>query len=394
MAMRYGRFGLFVIVTLAAASPPVWQTVASAQVAVAHVDSGQVLRSQGNPKVCSSRLATALALLVFLEARDSKGAGAKSLERIAVPAPAAGLGKRPLELTTGESISAAELVKAALLTCAPEAAQALFGALLPSAEQGAAALDRRARALGVSLGRSRQPTRSGQPAPSGSLEGCSSLERAALLAATLLRRPEIEKWAELAGIPFRDGKVILRRDNPLFSWPTERLPNRCQTRDCLVFVTARRNGLHLVGAAAGPRAGALAADSLERAFAEFKLATIVRAGDQVGLVEVEGGTVGTLAAVARDSVSTPLPVGEEAEITVAVQLPLRVRAPIAADQVLGELLVERNGKLWAVVPLVSDFPVASGNWLHLAGGERLKGSRVGGREGEPARGRGIFSPIR
>ncbi len=333
-------------------------------------------------------------MLAFLEARDSAGAGAKSLERVTVPAPAAGLGKRPLELSAGESVSAAELVKAALLTCAPEAAQALLGALLPSAEQAAAVLDERARALGVSLGRSTQATPSGQPARSAWLEGCASLEGAALLAATLLRRPEIEKWAELAGIPFRDGKVILRRDSPLFSSPAERLPDRCQTHDCLVFVTARRNGLRLVGAAAGPGARALAADSLERAFAEFKLATIVKAGHQVSLVEVEGGTVGTLAVVARESVSAPLPVGKEAEITVAAQLPARVQAPIAAGQVLGELLVHRNGKLWAVVPLVPDFPVASASWLHLARGERLDGRRLGSREGELTRGHGIFSAIR
>jgi len=338
-------------------------------------------------------LATALAILVFLEARESKGADAKSLERVAVPA-AAGLGKGPLELDVGESVSAAELVKATLLTCAPEATQALLGALPPSAEQAAAALDQRARAVGVSLRRSTQPTRSPQAAPSAWLEGCASLERAALLAAALLRRPEIEKWAELAGIPFRNGKVILRRDSPLFSSPAERLPDRCQTGDCLVFMTARRNGLRLVGAAVGPGARALAADSLERAFAEFKLAPIVKAGDQVGLVEVEGGTVDTLAVVARESVSAPLPAGKEVEITVAAQLPARIQAPIAADQVLGELLVERNGKLWAVVPLVPDFPVASASWLHLARGQRQEGRRLGSREGELTRGHGIFSPVR
>jgi hypothetical protein len=100
---------------------------------------------------------------------------------------------------------------------------------------------------------------------------------------------------------------------------------------------------------------------LEWGFETYERVDIVRAGDPLSVpIRIRHGTLAQVTPVAGGSVSLSRRRGEERHVQVRYQLPGVVMAPVARDQAVGELIVEEQGQLVAVVPVLSPSAGVSG----------------------------------
>lgn len=102
---------------------------------------------------------------------------------------------------------------------------------------------------------------------------------------------------------------------------------------------------------------------LEWGFANFRLARVARAGEVVGYLPVTGGLDPWVPVVPRRDLAAVVPRSAVGGLSVRVDLPPRVRAPVAAGQVLGRATVLRPDQgQGREVALVAGQPVGRATW--------------------------------
>ncbi|BDG59446.1 D-alanyl-D-alanine carboxypeptidase family protein [Caldinitratiruptor microaerophilus] len=102
---------------------------------------------------------------------------------------------------------------------------------------------------------------------------------------------------------------------------------------------------------------------LEWGFTNFRLARVARAGEVIGYLPVAGGLDPWVPIVPRRDLAAAVPRAERGRLSVRVDLPPRIRAPVAAGQVLGRATVLPPGpSAGRPVDLVAGQPVGRATW--------------------------------
>lgn len=95
---------------------------------------------------------------------------------------------------------------------------------------------------------------------------------------------------------------------------------------------------------------------MDYGFSNYRLETVLPAGQVAASVAVQGGTVSTVPLAAAENLCYPL-MGEE-RLTVAVHTPLSIDAPVIPGQVIGKVCAYLDGVAVAEVDLVAFAPSA------------------------------------
>ena len=120
---------------------------------------------------------------------------------------------RTINLRPGEVFPLGELLQAMLVTSANDATVAVAEHIHGSVEACVAAMNQKARALGMK--KTRYQTVNGMPLPGGGAGDVSSARDSAVLGMELIRYHRVLRWTSLDHVPFRDGMAMLPNTNHL-----------------------------------------------------------------------------------------------------------------------------------------------------------------------------------
>jgi hypothetical protein len=103
--------------------------------------------------------------------------------------------------------------------------------------------------------------------------------------------------------------------------------------------------------------------SLGMGFAHFTRRNVIESGQPIGSeVRVEQGSSSTLQPIAASGASLLVPKDAATDVSLVPQLPSIISAPIARDQVLGQIEVRSKTNTVAVVPAVSPSDIPRAHW--------------------------------
>jgi len=311
-----------------------------------------------------------LLLVAALRERLITGALSLSLRVPVLPV----VGDHGPRLDGHEALELGELLQLLLLTDSRTAAKSLGSVIGPGLTQALARMRRIADQLGLRQTDVREdcliPSTSRLRGTGTACSGTTSLRDLTRLAIDIASDEEMRRRLSLDGVPIADGRLIVRAVSPLI-WiataPTAR-PAAPQPPGPAIAVD-EREGLTLLAVTEAPSSSALegARRVLEDGFSRYQRVVILRAGQSVGRdVEVRGGIIARFKAVAAEQVAITTRRDSGARLGLRLQLPDTVHAPIEVDEPIGELVVERDDRLFAVVPLVAPMSIAPSRWLDTA----------------------------
>ena len=207
--------------------------------AVADAADGRVLAGEGLdrrwPQASLSKLMLALVVL------DAVAEGSSSLEEpVVVSRRAQGMGGSQVFLRAGEVFPLEELMRAALVASANDAALAAAEHVAGSVEAFIDRMNRKAQELGMED--TAYASVHGLPPAPGLPDNVSTCRDLIRLARAAIERPQIVAWTALVETPFRGGSLRLHNKN--------RLVGRVPGVDGLKTGYTRRAGFNLVATAA------------------------------------------------------------------------------------------------------------------------------------------------
>jgi D-alanyl-D-alanine carboxypeptidase len=197
--------------------------------------------------------------------------------------------------------------------------------------------------------------------------GATTTRELGTLALVLVSDPELRRRLTLDGVPISNGGLIVRATTPLVALQDQVLAAPAPSSGDIRIAFAERDNLTLLAVTTGPHADDEIATALERGFERYHRVELVREGQPVGpTVHVRGGIIPSFNAIAAEPWALTTRQGTPNGLAFRLQLPSQIDAPVEVHQPLGELVVEREGKVVAVVPLVAPQAIAPSGWLDTA----------------------------
>ncbi len=278
---------------------------------------------------------------------------------------------RTISLRTGQVFPLAELLRAVLVTSANDAAVAIAEHVCGSVSQCVQRMNARARQLGMKQTRYR--TVNGMPTRTDRAPDKASADDIALLTRALLRHRPVLAWTSQPSMSFGHRRKHLPNTN--------RLVGRIHGVDGLktgftnkarfnLVTTAQRGSLRLIAVVLGGKTSRLrfrvAEDLLEWGFDNFTRLPLIEGGSLLWVeVRVENGNLSAFQPVAAATSAPLVPKGDVGAVSISLQLPTHVAAPVLRNQVLGEVVVRRGKKTLATIPAVSPNDIPQARWAHV-----------------------------
>ncbi len=135
-----------------------------------------------------------------------------------------------------------------------------------------------------------------------------------------------------------------------------------------ISVTAKKNNLRLISVIMGAPDTKVrnreARKLLDYGFANYTTHPIAKAGDIMCEIKVLKGNKEKINVLSNDDVSLLLKKGSEKAIEKELNLPQSIKAPVAKDQVLGELVLKSNGAELGRYPLVAETDVEGASFMN------------------------------
>jgi D-alanyl-D-alanine carboxypeptidase len=304
-------------------------------------------------------------LLLIAVLRERLNAGALTLAtRVAVlPVP----GDRGPHLSPHDAVEIGELLQLLLLTDSRTAAKTLAWAVGPSIGRTLTRMHDTAARLG--LKRTTIPDDwpfAADAASTAARRGATTARELGRMALAVVGDPELRRRLSLDGVPIADGNLIVRATAPVVVTDDHGTRSAASDATCLVQLR-EHDGLALLGVATGAKADMEIANAFDAAFRRYRRVELVHVGQPIGpAVHVRGGIIPSFKAIAAEAWAVTTTAAASEKLAFRLQLPSEINAPVEVHQPLGELLVEREGRLVAAVPLVAPQAIAPSGWLDTA----------------------------
>jgi D-alanyl-D-alanine carboxypeptidase (penicillin-binding protein 5/6) len=317
-------------------------TLSARSAIVVDVESGQVLYAKApDTRRFPASVTKIMTALLALERGDPNAV-------VVVTARAAAVGESSAHLVAGDRVTLHDLLVAALLPSANDAATAIAEHIGGSVEGFVALMDARARELGMTETHFENPSGLHDPRHVTSARDLARLACVALKVPAfreLVALPEAEVTRQPAGgkpprkEKFENVNRLLQPKSGHY-WPLADGVKTGYTRHagrCLV-ASAAQDGWQLLCVVLGCEDSWLdARNELAWAFATFRRERVVTAGQTTARVHVVDGSPPIVTAVAKSSIDAIVPVrGGPAAVRVSESYP---SAPLAAGTEVGELVV-------------------------------------------------------
>ena len=330
--------------------------------------TGTVLQS-GNEheRLAPASVTKVMTLLLIMEAIDS-GRITWS-DTVTASEAAAAKGGSQVFLKVGETMTVADMVKSIAVSSANDCACAMAEHLAGSETAFVELMNQRAKELGMNDTYFVNCT--GLDDDTNAKDHRTSAHDIALMSRELLTvHPDIKKYTTIWMDSIRNGTFGLSNTNKLvrfYPGCTGLKTGFTSGAGYCLSASAERDGMELIAVAMGSETSQKRNDAcrgmLDYGFANFAHYTPELPTGTA--VPVKLGTADSVGAVLTDTAPLLVDRGKLSRITAQTTLLPELTAPVTQGDQLGELTVECEGKVLAVLPLVAECAVEKFTWIDL-----------------------------
>jgi D-alanyl-D-alanine carboxypeptidase (penicillin-binding protein 5/6) len=301
-------------------------------------------------------------MMLLMVAEDEIKAGRFHLGSAAtVSANAAFTGGSRLGLRPGQIIPLGELMKAALIRSANDAAVAVAEEVCGSTERCVQMMNARAQSLGMT--HTVYGTVEGLPPTPLHDADVTTAYDLATLARALIHSTDLLQWSSMETAPFDDGAAMLHNTNRLighFEGADGIKTGFTLKAGFNLTATAQRGNMRLIavvlGAPSNTQRFVQAAKLLDWGFDNFEKVEVVRQG-QLLPMHVRVGANEVMQPVAQRTVSAVVPKKEAGQLKMDFAVPAALYGPLVSDQTVGEVIVRNGSEVVATFNAVCPYPV-------------------------------------
>jgi serine-type D-Ala-D-Ala carboxypeptidase (penicillin-binding protein 5/6) len=297
-------------------------------------------------------------MMLLMVAEDQIKTGRFTLNSAArISANAAYTGGSRLGLHPGDVIPLGELMKAALIRSANDAAVAVAEEVCGSTERCVEMMNARAQSLGMA--HTVYGTVEGLPPTPLHDADVTTAYDLATLARALIRQTDLLQWSSMEMAPFDDGVTMLHNTNRLighFEGADGIKTGFTLKAGFNLTATARRGNMRLIavvlGAPSNTQRFVQAAKLLDWGFDNFERVEVIKQG-QLLPMQVRVGATEVMQPVARSTVAVIVPKKDASELKMDLAVPTSLYGPLAADQTVGQVIVRDRSEVVATFDAVS-----------------------------------------
>lgn len=273
------------------------------------------------------------------------------------------IGGQQVYLKQGEKFSLRDLMKSIIISSANDSSYAVAEHIAGDAEAFVELMNQRAKELGMT--NTRFVNVNGLPPGRNKPSNQMSARDAGILARELIKYPLIMKWSATKNAPFRNGSFILTNTNTLLG--------RFRGMDGLktgyhrkagfsIVATAKRKNLRLIAVVMGSshsrRRFKEAKRLLAWGFTQYRWVDLSQIKKpKRRQIKVLNGQKRTIRIRLKESVEALIRRGDGKRISMKVELPPEISAPIRNGQKVGRITYELRGNKLGGVDLVAAEPV-------------------------------------
>jgi D-alanyl-D-alanine carboxypeptidase (penicillin-binding protein 5/6) len=322
-------------------------------------------------------------MMLVLVAEDQIKEGRFSLnDPVRISERAAKTGGSRLGLREGQVYPLGELIKAAVIKSANDAAVAIAEKVAGSVEACVRMMNERARKLDMMHTAYR--TVDGLPPRPAHDADVTTARDLAKVARALIHQTEILQWTGQETAMFDEGELVLHNTNHLighFEGCDGLKTGFTYQAGFNLTGTAKRGDMRLVAVILGAPCNAerfrQAAKLMEWGFDNFRKVSVIRQGQPLPVhVQVESGPL--IQPIAASDVKLLVPKDEVNEIGLQYSVPETVSAPVVDGEPLGEVIVYDGSRILAKVNAICSIP-GRGDRLHAQVVPAVDSDRAGER---------------
>ena len=360
---------LILVLALAAAYLPVWASAAPAEVAaksaiLMDAATGQVLYEQNAHEMLAPASVTkVMTMLLIMEAIDSGRIGWN--DTVTASETAAAKGGSQVYLKVGETMTVTDMVKSIAVSSANDCACAMAEHISGSEATFVAAMNEKAKALGMEHTHFVNCT--GLDDDANAAEHLTCAQDIALMSRELLvKHPDIRKFTTIWMDTIRNGSFGLANTNKLvrfYPGATGLKTGFTQKAGYCLSATAERDGMELIAVVMGSETSKdrfnACKQLLDYGFANFAL---VRPESQTGAVPVKLGTADQVKAVPKEEISLLVDKAQRNQVTIKTELEEVLTAPVSKGQRIGTVTVSVGDQVLAQIPMLAAESVPKLTW--------------------------------
>jgi len=339
-------------------------------------NSGEVIyEKNAHVKMAPASVTKIMTLLLVMEEIDA--GRLKETDIVTCSAHAASMGGSQIWLEEGEQMSVNDMLKAVSVVSANDCAVALAEHIAGSEESFVARMNARAAELGMNDTHFVDCT-----GLTDSSEHLTTAYDIALMSRQLLQYDKIKNYSTIWMDTLRDGKAQLVNTNKLirfYKGATGLKTGFTTNAMYCLSASAERDGTEYIAvvlhAATSDERFESAKTLLNYAFANYTVCSL-RSPEALPPVRVEMGDVASVQPIYGGDEGMLIEKTKLGALKYEFQLPESLKAPVAKNEVLGEMLVYSGEKELARVPLLAGNEVKRLNVFKLY--ERLLGRLFGG----------------
>ena len=327
--------------------------------------TGTILESGGeHDKLAPASVTKVMTMLLIMEAIDSGQIGWE--DTVTASEAAAAKGGSQVFLKAGETMTVADMVKSIAVSSANDCACAMAEHLAGSEAAFVERMNERAAELGMADTHFVNCTGLDDGADAAA-HRTSAHDIAVMSRELLVNHPDIKQYTTIWMDSIRGGSFGLSNTNKLVRYYpgcTGLKTGFTSGAGYCLSASAQRDGMELIAVVMGSETSQKRFDAcrgmLDYGFANFAHYTPeLPAGTTV---PVKLGTVETVTAVLENTGPLLVKKADLSQITARTELFPEIDAPVAAGDRLGEMTLERDGEVLAVVPLIAAEAVEKLSW--------------------------------
>ena len=332
------------------------------------VATGTILYEQNATEpLAPASVTKVMTMLLIMEAIDSGRIGWD--DPVTASEAAAAKGGSQIYLKVGESMSVSDMVKSIAVSSANDCACAMAEHLAGSESAFVDLMNRRAQELGMENTHFVNCT--GLDDGAEAVNHRTSARDIAIMSRELLKNhPDIKKFTTIWMDTVRNGAFGLSNTNKMvrfYDGCTGLKTGFTSGAGYCLSASAQRNGLELIavvmGSATSADRFAACKGMLDYGFANFALyEPVVQEGASVPVTLGKSGTVGL---IPKGDTQLLVEKGQANAIVTEVELAESVKAPIAAGEELGTMVIRCQDKVLKEIPLVAESGVERLTWGDL-----------------------------
>ncbi len=316
-------------------------------------NTGTVIYKKNESEALSPASVTKImTLLLIME--DIENGNIKYEDSISISEYAASMGGSQVFLEAGESMKAEDLIKSIIIASGNDAAVAMAEAVAGNESEFVSRMNDKATELGMTSTKFFNVT----GLDNDSEYNLTSAFDIALMSRALMRHEKIFEYSTIWMDSIRDGAFGLTNTNRLirfYSGATGLKTGSTSKAGFCISATAKRGDLHLIAVIMGAEnrdvRNECAKKLLDYGFANYSV--YKNEGGIVENIEVKCGIKNQIKGI-YDGCEILCGKGEEKTITLEIECPVELNAPIKRNDVIGKAIFSHNGSVIHTSPIVAE----------------------------------------